>query len=145
MTATTTIVIDKEKKNKCLICRQEAVSITAVEVLPNNGVLIQAVHADKTIHSWEDYNSVVNVVKRGKQNPKIILCPKCGEFGRVNSYHNYTNGSKRILYVIVHEKIPGTWGKGKHKISRRRKCYKFSKVQRDIIVTKLSKYIPSQQ
>lgn len=123
-------------KDKCSLCNIESI-IEPVQKLPNNAVEIIAIHPDKTIHKWVEYPSIESVGRQPKKiDPRIINCPKCHKRGRINGFNNYQKGYYK--YVVVHEKLDGTWGKDK--TARRRRCY-IGEKETDLILKRLGRYI----
>lgn len=111
----------------------------AVEKLPKSGIKMVAVHDDGIRHEWVRYDSITQIGKHppNKPNPKRIVCPKCGKRGRINAFRNSKN--TKIAYLVVHEKLPGYWGKSA--VPKRRRCYIRDPDHRDIILKKLGRYI----
>jgi hypothetical protein len=129
-----------ETKNKCRVCDLEAESIVHVEKLPNNGIAINAIHTDGQIHSWSEY-STSSIGSSARNSSKIIICPKCGKKGRVNSFRPYKQKQEYVRYYIRHKQIKGFWGRDK-KMQRYERCYINDPVQRTILLKKLGRYIP---
>jgi hypothetical protein len=60
--------------------------------------------------------------RRKYRSPYIIKCPKCGQEGRVNEYHQRLRVRPELTkFYVKHEYIGGTWGKSK--LKRFRRCY----------------------
>jgi hypothetical protein len=95
---------------------------------------------NNSIESSLHYYSLDSIGRRKTGKPKIIICPKCGKKGRVNSFRPYQDQPDLIKYVIRHEKIGGHWGKGR-KISKVRQCYLFNEQERKVVLMKLKRYI----
>ena len=82
--------------------------------------------------------------KRGRE-PKIIVCPVCNKRGRINGYHPHGTPPNVVEYLVTHEKLSGTWGRGKNKISKRRRCYIKKPKDRITTLKKLGRYIPPKE
>ena len=117
--------------------------------MPDGGVLIKVIHGDGKLCEFVEYVSSWNMpsvssflMERGrkKKDPKMMDCPVCGEEGRITPYR--PNKDKKFYtwkYYVVHEEIPGYWGKTK--INRRRRCYVKTEAQRSQILKKLGRYV----
>lgn len=127
-------------KGICLLCKVPS-EIKPIELLPEHGTVIQALHPDGTTHKWTRFNSIAEIGRhRIAPDPKIVVCPKCGDKGRVNNFRRYTGKSaSTINYVIVHEPIGGTWGKSK--IQKRNRCYINDPEQRKTLLRSLGRLI----
>lgn len=129
----------------CLICSREGTR-HAVEVLPDGGILFMVAHHNGQICKWAEYASIFHIIKpeKGKaRKPTYIKCPKCGDRGRLNwAYDIHASKEERpftFVYIVVHERIAGTWGKIKMK--RRRRCQSFTSDQRIAILKQVGRYI----
>jgi hypothetical protein len=129
----------------CLICSKQGTR-QAVEVLPDGGILFMVAHDNGQICRWAEYASIFDVTnpnkKKGKR-PTYIKCPNCGESGRLNWTYDL-NAIKEerpftFKYIIVHETLPGSWGKTK--IKKRRRCQSFTPEQRIEILKQTGRYI----
>lgn len=137
----------KDETKVCPKCKNPG-ERHAIEILPDNGTLWMIIHDDGTTCRWAHYKRMQDMLKpkRHDPNPKPIICPKCGDKGRVNS--SIPNDEKipeaeRRMYVrysITHEKIGGEWGK-KDKVAKTRKCQTFTQDERDKILKQLNRYI----
>jgi hypothetical protein len=103
-------------------------------------------HNNGQICKWAEYTSIFNFIKPEKGNTRkstYVKCPKCGDRGRLNwAYDIHANKGERpftFIYIVVHERIPGTWGKIKMK--RRRRCQSFTPEQRIAILKQVGRYI----
>jgi hypothetical protein len=128
----------------CLICSKEGTR-HAVEVLPDGGILIMVAHDNGQICKWAEYASILNVARPKKAGTQTyIKCPKCGDRGRLNwAYDKYAIKGERpftFKYIVVHERVPGTWG-GEGKVERRRRCQSFTPEQRITILKQVGRYI----
>lgn len=157
MTSTETVKIGKDMKDPqtktesiaaktvsdiCHVCNHIA-TVVPVERLPNNGVLMKAIHSDanRISHSWAEYKSFWDVGQRKPRNPTRIKCPKCGKIGRINEYKpNIQKKPEIVAYFVAHEKVKGIWGKNKT-VAKLRRCYIRDPEQRDIVLKKLGRYI----
>jgi len=105
-------------------------------------MLIQVVHDDGSKPcEFEEYASLSTfLTSRTKtKDPKLMNCPVCGEEGRITSYRpNKNKKFHRWKYYMVHEQIPGYWGKTK--IKRHRRCYVKTETQRSEILKRLGRY-----
>lgn len=129
---------------KCLVCDLEGES-QPVERLPNGGIRFRMVHSDGKIHEWGQFPSIGILLKDEKATPKLrrLVCPKCGKRGRINGFTPKGKPPSVVEYVVVHEKIAGTWGKeGKH--PKQRRCYITDPEQRDTVLKKLGRYIAKE-
>jgi|SRR5580765_656281 len=125
--------------HQCPICGQ-AGSKDAIERLPHHAILMKIQHEDGTEHKWAQRNSLEGIgLHRIKKNPVRMHCPKCGRIGRISGYHPNPR-EPAIEYLIVHEKVKGTWGKDKS-TKKRRRCYITEQEQRNTILKKLGRYI----
>jgi len=128
----------------CLICSQKGTR-HAVEVLPDGGILFMVAHENGRVCKWAEYtNSFGSKPEKKKAgDPTYIICPDCGERGRVNwAYNLQASKVERpfsFKYLVVHEEIEGTWGKGKTK--KRRRCQSFTREQRISILKQIGRYI----
>jgi hypothetical protein len=129
----------------CLICSKEGTR-HPVEVLPDGGILFMVAHENGQICKWAEYASIFDVAKPKKRKggiPTYIICPKCGERGRLNwAYDIHAVKEERpftFKYIVVHERVPGTWGKVK--LERRRRCQSFTPEQRIAILKQVGRYI----
>ena len=113
----------------CPICGQAGLK-DPVELLPQHATLMKIQHEDGTEHKWAQRNSLEGIgLHRIKKNPVRMHCPKCGLMGRISGYH--TNPKEpTIEYLIVHEKIGGTWGKAK--LSKNKIYYNTLKFKRQL-------------
>jgi endogenous inhibitor of DNA gyrase (YacG/DUF329 family) len=131
---------------KCPICNEPGVR-RAIERLPKAGLAMGCFHADGTVHRWAEFSSIDDMIVKNKRkdgsDPRIIICPECGHKGRINDYHRNPQRPDVIAYVVIHEKIKGTWGKEKKQRYKRHWISK--KEQRDIILKKLGRYIPQPE
>lgn len=134
-------IVDSQANLICVKCRKPALGEKPVELLPDGGTLIKAIHPDSSECTWAEYDTIEGVMKRKKEmNPKIIVCPSCSTKGRINYYSPNKNKKENVVYFMVHEPIGGEWGK-KGKVKRVRRCYISDPKQRDIILKKLGRYI----
>jgi hypothetical protein len=129
----------------CLICSRVGTR-HPVEVLPDGGILFMVAHDDGQICKWAEYSSIRNVTRPERKRPgmpTLITCPKCGDRGRLNwAYDVHATKEERpftFTYIVVHEQIPGTWGK--EKMIRRRRCQSFTTKQRIAILKQVGRYI----
>lgn len=124
----------------CLKCGKPGIEKYA-ETLPDQAILIQVMHDDGSPPcEFEEYASVSTfLTSRIKtKDPKTMICPVCGEEGRITPYRpNKDKKFHRWKYHMVHEQIPGYWGKTK--IRRRRRCYLKTEAQRSQILKKLGR------
>lgn len=137
--------VQKEKR-PCLICSREATR-HAVEVLPDGGVLLMVAHEDGKIHKWAEYANILDVTakkKKKSRSPTFIKCPKCGKKGRLNWARDIHAAKDErpftIKYIVIHEKIRGTWGKEK-KVAKRKRHQTFTPDQRISILKQIGRYI----
>ncbi len=70
-----------------------------------------------------------------RRYPKLTFCPKCSEIGKINVF--YPNN--KLAYIIVHEQIPGQWGKSKT-VPRHRRCYTCTKEHIERLTQELEFY-----
>jgi len=132
-------IIRQQHEDKCSLCNIPS-TLRPVERLPNNAIEIIATHPDGTTHKWVEYPSFEAVGKqdtRNKIDPRIINCPICHKRGRINGFNNFKSG--HFNYVVVHERIEGTWGKLHH--ARRRRCYITTPEQRRIVLRRLGRLL----
>lgn len=128
----------QSKVGVCPVCGNEGIQ-RAVELLPKTGTLMKIRHPDGKEHRWAEYDSIYDVAHQPtKRNPTIIKCPKCGKRGRINHYHPKKRHPEIVRYLIVHDKIGGTWGKQKY--TKRDRCY-LKPEHRDTVLKKLGRYI----
>lgn len=104
--------------SSCRVCGIRA-TVKTIEKLPD-GFAMEATHRDGTLHTWVKYYSLDSLGRRKTGMPKIIICPKCGQKGKVNSFRP-DQTRPDLVSVIRHEKSGGTWGK--NKIPKYRRCY----------------------
>ena len=127
----------------CLICSKEGTR-HPVEVLPDGGILFMVAHDNGQICKSAEYASISSVSKPKKSGTSTyIKCPKCGDHGRLNwAYDTQAPKEERpftFKYVVVHETIPGTWGK--EKMKKHRRCQSFTPEQRITILKQVGRYI----
>jgi len=104
-------------------------------------------HEDGQICKWAEFASMQLVGRPKKKNkgetPTYVICPRCGERGRLNWAYdiNARKGERpfSFRYVVVHESIPGTWGK--EKMKKRRRCQSFTTEERISILKQIGRYI----
>lgn len=135
----------KSDPRPCLICSKEGIR-QPVEVLPNGGMLYMVAHESGQICKWAEYTSIHNLARPEKsKSPTYIKCPKCGSSGRLNWAHDLSARKEEqpftFSYIIVHEKTKGTWGSGKTKMDKRRRCQSFTQDQRVAILKQIGRYI----
>lgn len=134
----------KEIKSICGKCGDEAIE-SPVEMLPKDGVLMRAIHTDGTEHRWAEYSSMfVGRDRKSRNDETMIMCPRCGKRGRVNSWRRNIQEHPEVYdYQVIHEKLSvgkhGTWGKDK--MPKRKRCNITDLAQRDILLKKLGLYI----
>jgi len=127
----------------CLKCGKIGIE-KSTEILPDQSLLIQVMHDDGSKPcEFEEYSSLSTFLtsRIKRKDPKIMDCPVCGKEGRITPYR--PNKDKKFhtwKYHMVHEQIPGYWGKSK--IKRRRRCYVKTEAQRSQILMKLGRYRP---
>ena len=121
----------------CRVCSTNA-NVKAVEKLPD-GFAMEATHADGTLHRWVKYYSLDSIGRRKTGKPKIIICPKCGQKGKVNSFRPDQTRPDLVKYLIRHEKLGGTWGR--NNIPKYRRCYISNEEDRKALLMKLKRYI----
>ena len=129
-------------QGRCAICNMPC-TIEPIERL-RKGIRLRAIHEDDSTHEYSQFNSLEDMGRQAKNNPIRIICPRCGKRGRVGEFHSHTGKRKEITnFYIAHEKIGGTWGTGKGKTNRVRRCYIYNtdKASREIIFKKLGRYI----
>jgi hypothetical protein len=114
--------------------------------LPDGGILFMVAHDNGQICKWAEYASIFDVTKPNKKKgrtPTYIKCPNCGELGRLNwAYDKNAKKEERpftFKYIVVHEIIPGSWGK--ENVKRRRRCQSFTEEQRIEILKQIGRYI----
>lgn len=124
----------------CIKCRKPALREQPIELLPDGGTMMKAVHPNGKECRWAEYDNIDDVMEGRKKtkNPRIIVCPACSKKGRINYSHPDKN--KMVTYFVVHEPIGGEWGR-KGKVKRVRRCYITNPERRDIILKKLGRYI----
>lgn len=133
-----------KQKTKCLRCNETAL-IVAVERLPNRGIAYRAIHYEDSNkaskdHAWAEYKTAEDSGRQEYvQNPQMINCPRCHKRGRIG-YGARTRQPYKVYYHVVHEPIPGRWGKHGHMLKRRR-CYISDPKQRVIILKRLGRFI----
>jgi hypothetical protein len=138
-------VIKNTVSRPCPICSEEGAR-QAIEVLPNGGILFMVGHKNGRVCKWAEYSSIKDLARPEKsKSPTYIKCPKCGDLGRLNWAHD-SHAKKEeqpftFSYIIVHEKTKGTWGSGKTKMDKRRRCQSFTPDQRIIILKQIGRYI----
>ena len=125
----------------CKVCGSKA-NVKAVEILPD-GLVMEATHADGVLHKWVKYFSLDSICRRKTGRPKIITCPRCGHKGIVNSFRPDQTRPDLVKYVIRHEKLDGTWGRGN--VPKYRRCYISNKEERKVILMKLNRYIVAKK
>ena len=92
-------------------CGKEALSRTAVERLPNGGILIKAVHEGGLEHTWGQYSSVYQIGQRKDRAAIYMKCPQCGHRGRIGQYRHNKSRPELVNYYIAHKKkTDKTWG-----------------------------------
>ena len=130
---------------RCPLCGEEGI-LRSLEVLPKHGMAMECIHKDETTHQWAEYDSMEAVIDKNKRksggNPRIIICPVCSRRGRINEFHPNKTRPDIVQYLVTHEKLEGTWGKGDHKIAKRRRCYIKKPTDRITVLKKLGRYIP---
>ena len=108
--------------------------------MPDGGILVIVAHDNGQICKWAEYASIFNVAKPKKA---YVKCPKCGDRGRLNwAYDIHAIKEERpftFKYIVVHERVQGTWGK--LKVERRRRCQSFTPEQRIAILKQVGRYI----
>jgi hypothetical protein len=133
--------VSETAKNVCHVCNLSAI-VMPVEKLSNNGIVMEAIHLDRTIHCWAEYKSFWDVGRRKSKKPIRIKCPRCGKMGRINEYKpDLHKKPENVAYFVAHEKLKGKWGRDKT-IAKLRRCYIRDPVQRDTVLMKLGRYIP---
>ena len=138
MRARTILTLDP----KCPLCRLPG-RIYSIEYLPKNGEYKECIHYDNSVHKWAEYavaGDITDKNKRKVSKPDRIVCPKCKKRGRVNDFLEDLRKPYEVSYVVVHEKLKGTWGKA-GTMAKRRRCYIRDKEQRDYILKRLGRYI----
>lgn len=105
--------------SSCRACGIRA-TVKTIEKLPD-GFAMEATHRDGTLYRWVKYYSLDSLGCRKTGKPKIIICPKCRQKGKVNSFRPDHTRPDLVKYVIRHEKSGGTWGR--NKIPKYRRCY----------------------
>jgi len=134
----------REEIRPCLICSERG-KRQAVEVLPDGGILFMVAHDDGRICKWAEYsnNFGPKPEKKKGEDPTYIICPNCHERGRLNWAYDLSAPKVErpftFKYLVVHEKIQGTWGKVK--TDKRRRCQSFSQEQRISILKQIGRYI----
>jgi hypothetical protein len=137
-------LITQKDSRPCLICSQKGTR-HAVEVLPDGGILIMVAHDDGRICKWAEYSNNFGPKPEKKKgvDPTYIICPECHKRGRLNwKYDLQAPKVERpfsFKYLVVHEKIGGTWGKVK--TNKRRRCQSFTREQRISILKQIGRYI----
>lgn len=90
--------------------------------------IIESIKVISKDRGWHD--SQINKILRHNgvlksprpPNPVFIICPKCGFYGRLTSFHHHTTGRPgNVEHAIFHDKLEGTWCK--RPMRRRRRCY----------------------
>ena len=120
---------------KCPICKIEGTK-TIVETLPANAVFIRFVHTDGSTHEYAEY---YNMERKITKQPTTVICPKCNKVGRLGWMRRNQNKPWIIRYYLMHEKIKGNWGVGKH--DKHRRCYIIEPDQRNLLLKRVGFFV----
>jgi RecJ-like exonuclease len=97
--------------NTCRVCGVKG-KVKATEKLPD-GFAMEATHDDGTLHKWVKYYSLDSIGRRKTGRPNIIVCPKCGKKGRVNSFRPYQDRPDLINMWLDTKKLEDIGAQGK--------------------------------
>lgn len=126
-------------KKKCLVC-SEGGNERAVEILPDKSILYMSAHNDGRVCKWSEGSMSTAIRAKRKHGASPVgICPKCQKEGHIHWFLPHQDELLNIRYYVLHEVIPGTWGK--EKMKRRRRCYINKQEHRTTLLKQLGRYI----